>query len=387
MPTDPNMTGLIYPTEGSDSDIWDTILNTTCWPVIGAHNHTTGSGVPVPSGGLRINADVPWAYNGTSYAITAAKALDFTPVAVADVAAYSSALFTNSADNNLYFRNSSGVNVKIIDGSTLNVSIVGGIGGDYSSVSALFDYDDATDTYRARQETAASVRQYAKLSIADLIIREYDAAGDATVPANTVTVKSPDALAASYALTLPAALPASTKLLAVSSAGVLAAAESAVLTGDVDAADFRYTGSQPIVLAASAVVDRAAAHTKSTGGTSLAWNRTTIAASVEPLVWPIPVKGGDRIVGYTVNVDKNTTGSALILAQLYMTSGADGVETPLGSSDDNDTDNPGFIQLFESGLTIDVDEENQYYLIFRPSGSVAGAADVLYHAAVYVTRP
>lgn len=229
MPTDPNMTGLIYPEEDDDADTWDTIMNTTCWPVIGAHDHTTGNGVKIPSAALKINADVSWAFSGTNYAITDALALDFAPQEAASVASYSSALFVNSDDaNNLYFRNASGSNVKITDGSTLNVSIVGGIGGDYSSVSALLDYDDATDTYRFRQETSASVRQYAKISVADIIIREYDAAGDATVPTETVTLKSPDALAASYSLTMPAALPASTSLVRCNSTGQLAA------SGEID---------------------------------------------------------------------------------------------------------------------------------------------------------
>lgn len=224
MPTDPNMTGLIYPTEGDDDDVWDTILNTTCWPVIGAHTHTSGDGVPIASAALRINADVPWSYSGTSYAITAAKALDFAAVAASAVSSYAGALFVNSDDSdNLYFRTTGGSNVQLTDGTSLNVAaFVGGIGGDYSSVSALLDYDDASDTYRFRQETSASVRQYAKISIADLIIREYDAAGDATVPAETVTIKSPDSLAASYEITLPAALPAtSNQLLSMSTTGVI----------------------------------------------------------------------------------------------------------------------------------------------------------------------
>jgi hypothetical protein len=244
MPTDPYMTELVYPTEDSDEDIWDTILNTTVFPVLGAHDHTTGKGVKVPMAGLNVNADLAFA----GYSITGMKALAFTPVAAASIAGYSSGLFANLDDaNNLYFRNSSGVNVKIVDGSTLNVSIVGGIGGDYSSVSALLDYDDATDTYRFRQETSASVRQYAKIKSADLVLAEYIAAGGATVPTNFVTLKSPSALAASYSLTMPTALPATGTLMYLDAAGQVAT------TGTIDQS-ITFASNRNITLAGTGVI-------------------------------------------------------------------------------------------------------------------------------------
>jgi hypothetical protein len=230
MPTTPNM-NLEVPTEDGSANVWDTILNLVFGITgdgIDGHDHTTGKGVPIPSAALRINADVACAYDGDSYALTALKAVDFTPHAPADVAGYAAALFVSSADNNLYFRTTGGVNVKIIDGVTLNVSIVGGIGGDYASVEALLDYDDATDTYRARQELDTGVRQYGKMAHADLLLYEYDAAGDATVPANAVTIKSPDALAAPYAITFPAAVPAAATVVMMSTAGVLSVPQADV---------------------------------------------------------------------------------------------------------------------------------------------------------------
>jgi len=221
MPTTANMT-LVLPTEGDSNDIWDTILN-TAFGLIDEHDHTTGKGVKVPSAALNINADVSWASGGVNYAITDAKAVDFAAVAATSVSSLAGALFVNSSDaNNLYFRTVSGTNVKITDGTTLNVSIVGGIGGDYSSIGALLDYDDATDTYRFRQQTSAAVRQYAKMANADIKLFEYIAAGGASVPTNAVTLKSPAALGAGYSVTFPAAVPASTNLVTMTSAGALA---------------------------------------------------------------------------------------------------------------------------------------------------------------------
>lgn len=219
MPTTTNMS-LVLPTEDASADVWDVLLNAAL-TLVDSHDHSAGKGVKVPSAGLKINADVSWAFSGTNYAITDIKALDFVATAAAGITGYSSALFVNSSDDNLYFRNSGGTNVKVTDGNTLNVSIVGGIGGDYSSISALLDYDDATDTYRFRQETSASVRQYGKIAAADIVLREYLAAGDPTVPVNAVTIKSPAALAAAYTLTMPAAVPAAASLVRMTSAGVL----------------------------------------------------------------------------------------------------------------------------------------------------------------------
>lgn len=216
MPTTANMS-LVMPDEDGSLDVWDTILN-TLFGVVDAHDHTTGKGVQVPSAGINIDADIPAGTN----AITGLRAIDFTAVAAATVAGYAGAFFVNSADSELYYRTTSGSNVKITNGASLNVAtFAGGIGGDYSAVSALLDYDDATDTYRFRQEVSSAVRQYGKISSADLKLFEYKAAGDPSVPSFGVTLQSPAALAASYTLTLPGALPGSTLLMQCSSAGVV----------------------------------------------------------------------------------------------------------------------------------------------------------------------
>lgn len=387
MPESPtaNM-GLILPTEDGDADVWDTLL-AAVFTLIDEHDHTTGKGVPVPSAGLRINADVAWSYSGTNYAITALKALDFTPLAATAMTSYSSALFANSSDsNNLYYRNSSGTNVKITDGSTLNVSIVGGIGGDYSSVSALLDYDDASDTYRFRQETSASVRQYAKVSIADLIIREYDPAGDATVPSNTITIKSPDALAASYSLTLPDAVPASSTLfLQSTTSGVLS--WSNTTTQVVTAATFKNSTADTIAINAMEAVDVNGTHTKATSaiGAQKGW---TLAASTNKIAYPIRLPVGARITSYAVWLEKNTNGSATVTARIYATRTSTlGTESAQGSGNSSSLNAPGFIQLTETGLSIDITAGFEYYVVLTPSGSVTSSADVLYSAEVSYTRP
>lgn len=342
MPTDPYMTELVYPTEDSDEDIWDTILNTTVFPVLGAHDHTPGKGVKVPMAGLNVNADLAFA----GYSITGMKALAFTPVAAASIAGYSSGLFANSDDaNNLYFRNSSGVNVKIVDGSTLNVSIIGGIGGDYSSVSALLDYDDATDTYRFRQETATMVRQYAKIKSADLVLAEYIAAGGATVPTNFVTLKSPSALAASYSVTWPAAVPGSTVAVQMSSTGALTASNA--FTGNLTADDYKInSGSirRKVIPLGHGQQTGAGGHIFNTNSWSLT---TTVLAT---LSFPIQLDVGDRILTVAVVLNKASNASNTVSVDCVKASGTGSGSSILDSAAalTNAANAPGTITLSQT---------------------------------------
>lgn len=315
----PNM-GMILPTEDGSADVWDTILNTAL-TLNDAHDHTSGKGVAIPSAALNINADVSWASGGTNYAITALKAVDFTAVTAASVAGYAGAFFVNSSDSELYFRSIAGTNIKITSGTTLNVSIVGGIGGDYSSVSALLDYDDASDTYRFRQETSAAVRQYAKIASADLVLREYKAAGNAVVPVNAVTLKSPAALAASYTVTLPDAVPASTVLVQTTSAGVLtftntivndmtmAANKSVIVSGTGKYKHATKTITVPC-LPTSATVS--AGTVSGTGGTP----RSDIAISTTAY-FPLLISLNSDALVYSITLEFTAAVGAGAVARLY----------------------------------------------------------------------
>lgn len=221
MTTLPNMS-LILPTRGAPgAGIWHDALDAALG-LIDAHDHSPGKGLRINSDAISIDADLTFS---SLYAPTNLHRISFASITA--LSSNNKSLFVSSADQELYWRSNAGANVKLTSGASLNVAaFVGGIGGDYSSVSALVDYDDATDTYRFRQETAASVRQFAKVKFADIQLIEYDAAGDASVPANAITIKSPDALAGAYSLTLPAALPGSTQLMQLSSAGDVSASNT-----------------------------------------------------------------------------------------------------------------------------------------------------------------
>lgn len=225
MTTTPNM-GMILPDDhdGTEAELWGTILNTAL-TLNDSHDHSPGKGVLVPTTGMKIAADKSWSFGGTSFAITDLKAIDFAAVASTAVTSFAGALFVSDGTggltaNELYWRTTSGSNVQLTSGTSLNVaSFVGGIGGDYSAIGALVDYDDATDTYRFRQQLSAGVRQFAKMQCADIKLTEHDAAGDASVPGFGVTLRSPDALAGNYNFTWPLALPAVENTVSISSAG------------------------------------------------------------------------------------------------------------------------------------------------------------------------
>jgi len=377
MPT-ANM-GLTLPTDHGSNDVWDTILDDV-FGLLDAHDHSSGKGVKVPSSGLNINADVAWNSGGTYYAITGAKALDFQPSPSAGMTSYACALFVNSSDNELYWRTSGGTNVKLTDASSLNVTaFTGGIGGDYSSISALLDYDDATDTYRMRQESSGGVRQYAKLGVADIILREYDPSGDVTVPTNAVTIKSPDALAASYSVTFPATVAASNGLfLQGTTAGVLSFSNTT--TQNITAPDYKFSNN--IELSVPTLPG------KEIGGTTHAQiaDRFTTGASTNPIYIPISgLRVGDRIKAWNVAIKKNTSSATTLTARLYKTSSG-GTATQIGTDQTNsgNATGNGFLgELLGSPETVAA--YCQYYLYIAPSTSTGG--DLVLGGDIEVDRP
>lgn len=367
MPTTPNM-GLALPTEDGSSGTWDTILNAALGATgdgIDGHDHTTGKGVPIPSAALAIDADVSWA----GFSITNAKAFDFVPVAASSVALLSSALFVSSADNNLYFRNSLGTNVKIIDGSTLNISITGGIGGDYSSIGALLDYDDASDSYRFRQEAVTGVRQYAKIKSGDVSLYQYAAASAAAVPTNAVTLKSPAALAASYTVTMPVAVPASTKALQMSSAGVMSASNTLVDYGN-STERYKY-------------ISAASAQTTATGPTLAAnGNGWSLLTSTGRLIYPVDLHYGDTLQSYEVAIIK-ASASGTITARLYKYNFATSTETALGVGVTQTITSTGIL-LQETALALSLASASEFYYVVLTGGGTTG--DAAYHALIGYTR-
>ncbi len=184
---------------------WATLLNAAL-TAVDNHDHTEGLGRKITSAALNINGDVAIGNNN----LTGAKSYNMANQSSA-LGGATDVRSLYAVAGELYYNDSVGNQIQLTSGGALNASSIGAIGGDYGSSTANVYYNSTSKTFFFDQNTD----QRAKLDIGDLIIRETVAA------ANGITIKSPSSLAASYSITLPAALPAANKMLQMSTTGVV----------------------------------------------------------------------------------------------------------------------------------------------------------------------
>lgn len=363
MTTLPNM-GIILPTLGGDSGTWDDKLNAGL-ALIDAHDHTSGKGTLVPSAGININADLPFAAHGATGLGQAA----FT--AVAALVTGSKVLFVNAADNELYWRTNAGTNVKLTNGASINTTLVGGIVGDYASVGAEVAYDDANDRYTFKQQ---STKPWARIMCGGVQIAEFN-----TTESVFTRLVCNAALAASYDITFAAALPGSTTLVQISSAGALSYSNTIPTP---TAPDYKFSSQRTMIIpAGSAAIGAGSDIAYSTG--SATW--TFPVASANQLVYPIRIEAGMQIEQWTVYCRKTTAATNTINAELYKVDST-ATKTQIGATQSNSANNPGNITLSQSGLTQSATVGEQYYLVLFKSATLS-AGDIGFHAEVKYTRP
>jgi len=211
---------LEQPTGGGDTGTWDDKLNANNL-LIDAHDHSTGKGTKVTAAGLNITTDLSL---GAASA-TAAGSVDFTAKASSYVASRVRSLYVDSGDNELYWVTSGGTRVKLTLANSINTALVGGITGDYASTDADVNYEDANKRFRFYNDD--SPQQWASLYAGNVALHE---AATSSI-SNRVLLKSPAALAASYDVTFPAAVPASSNsCVQMSTTGVLSASPTPTLT-------------------------------------------------------------------------------------------------------------------------------------------------------------
>lgn len=356
--------GLTKPVDGDTNNVWGPMLNTDL-DLIGDHNHTAGQGTKIPSAALNINADVSWSSSGISWSITDVNAIDFKAVAAGVVVGFAGALFVNSADSELYWRTIGGTNVKVTAGAALNVAaFTGGIGGDYSAAGALVVFDDATDSYWFQQQVGAAVRQYARMRSADVDLYEYKANPAAGVPVNRVRLASPTALASSYALTLPAALPIVTRPLQVNSTG-------SILVND------------PIVRSFSTGL-WALGPSGGTFNNTVNLPDVVLGTSAGANYAPLTVNVGETITAWSVSLTKNSS-TGTITAKLFQRVTSTAVQTQLGSTQSNGAASPGIISLGQSSLSFLVASGVEYGITLNGGGSATPANDFVGAYSVTVT--
>ncbi len=171
--------------------------------IIDTHNHTAGYGVPVPSSGLNINADLTMANNN----LTAIKSLRMQPQSILSGPSDLTCMFVNALD--LYYNDGAGNHVRITQS--------GGVAGSPGSISNL--NSPASATYVGGSQTfvwQSDANTPANMDNASIILRN--------LVANSfgLTLNPPAAMGANFALTLPT-LPASQKIMTLDSSGNMSA--------------------------------------------------------------------------------------------------------------------------------------------------------------------
>jgi hypothetical protein len=181
---------------------------------IDAHDHSPGKGVPVRTSGLYVDADLAF---GTKN-LSALRSARFTSQDAA-LALPTDLNCLAVVGGELYYNDGVGNAIQLTSGGALNAASLGAIGGDYAtSPGASLFYASGSALFS--MESAAGVKAYA--AHGPLYLYEPVAGG------KYARVKVPTGLAANYDLTLPAALPAATKILTLDNTGAVAA------TYDVD---------------------------------------------------------------------------------------------------------------------------------------------------------
>lgn len=338
MPTLPNMS-LITPTAGADSGTWDDKIN-AAFALVDAHDHTSGKGVTVPVSGLNINAD--FAMGG--YAVTGLGSIAFN--AVTALTTGSKRLFVGSSDNELYWRTNAGTNVKLTSGTSINTSLVGGIVGDYSTVGAEVAYDDANDRYTFKDQTSPS-KFWARLASGPVRIYEFG-----TVESVYVEHAVAAALASSYTVTWPAALPATSTPVQISATGVVSFPSQVGKTKVIGAAEFAIEGTSHAFVY--------------TGTVNLGTSTT------DRVVIPIPLSPGDVLTDVVLRLYKASNAANTIFATIYKVA-ADLTRTAI-ESNATTANAPGntTLTVTSSPVTETIADTHHYQVEIYHGAAVAG---------------
>lgn len=342
--------GLLKPDNGGSVGTWGTELRTTI-DTIDAHDHTTGKGPKVPTAGINVNADLSFA----GFGATNLKVVDLAAVLASSVTGYPTALFVNSADNELYWRTSGGSNVKLTSGTSLNAALLGGFTGDYGSGGSEANFSSGTSIYNFLR--AANHRAFIDASD----IRLFQGSSGIT---NAVRIKSPNALAASYDFVFPTALPGSQSLLHVDAAGQVSASNSLATNAS-------------ITVSGTGQYKRPARvrHIHITAGEIVAGTGTFTGAGVfvsggatDAVHVPLGVQEGERITAVAVRVAPNAAGAvqlrvfkidaSMVVAQLGSTQNSSGTSlqtlTVSGLTEAVDSTAVAYYAIVDAGQASDV---------------------------------
>lgn len=189
---------------------------------------------------MTINAGLSFLSSGSYYPATDLKYVQLSLQSESALAAasYPMSLFAGSTDGELYFNDNSGRQIQITTNGSVNVSTSGGVtGSGYGSTGVEIRWDSGDGEYEFR--SGSGTNDYADLRADDVLLSDGST--------NFVTLTA-QAMASDYTITLPAAVPASTSVVQMSSAGTLTASPSGNIatTGTVATGALTVTGSATV---------------------------------------------------------------------------------------------------------------------------------------------
>lgn len=282
---------LTLPTASSTPGPTYATQNNAAFTVIDAHNHTSGSGVQLGSAALDIDADLPLndfnltlirtsRYYNQSTSLTLGTDLNCIYV----------------KDGELYYIDASGNQVQVTAAGSVNVAGTGNITG-MGGTSATATYTSASSKF----SFLSAALTPAVMQLGPLVLSTNAASQ------NTVTITPPNSLAASYTLTLPTGLPASTAFVNVDNTGALGTALYTTVGTTIGA-----TG-----------VDNIAATMTSTGANAIAATMTSTGANA--IAATMTVTGANAIAADMTSTGANAIGLNMTTAAAGLTAGGKNV--------------------------------------------------------------
>lgn len=200
----PNM-GLTVPATGTEQGPDYALEINADLSTLDQHNHTTGNGVPIPSSGLNINADLPMGSNNLTLARSIRFAPQGSPLALGtDLGC----IYESGVD--LYYNDGNGNQIRITAAGSV-AGATGSITGLVSPASASYSPGSATFTWQSNSNVAAN------MDFRSAILR------NSTVSSNGITLSAPSSLPGNYTLTLPSTLPAGQRFATIDNSGNVAA--------------------------------------------------------------------------------------------------------------------------------------------------------------------
>lgn len=201
--TSPSMM-LPIPVVGTDpGPDWANNIN-NCLTIIDGHNHTSGSGVRVPTDGLNINADLT--FNDVN-AIDV-RSVRFDPqVSPLALSSDLGCVYVSGVD--LYYNDVDGNEIQLTSGGA-PVGTPGSITGLVPPAAVTYTPSDQTFTFTSAPSTPAN-GDFGYINLRNFVANS-----------KALTLQAPAAMAADYTITLPA-LPVSTKIMRMTSSGAMSA--------------------------------------------------------------------------------------------------------------------------------------------------------------------